>query len=1305
MDSQIPLSITSISQFIRLQNCERYLRFRLFPNEAKEFLDRWNLTIQPLTPLLEDSGARFEKAVERFLESTGEVVIDLEGEDKEVTLEWMKQVDEPVLIFQAMLSADIGNFNCRGRADIVRLSRADNGELNILIGDIKASRKERMEHCLQVALYARVIEEMAKDANLPIGSISGTVLHMDEDGDVIGWDPKNSSVDLPTYYMVLDRVLIAEDCLAGRIASAEFEDVFYHLNYRCDGCLFNSICMYDSAERHDLSLISSITAAEKRALNVEGVRELADLAGLMDLPERGSGEYQLTVADGKGSLYQQLTRQWSIAPNLPMIVQKAKASLRQFDRSVDAAPFLFNSGFGSLPSEESYPELIKIFFDAQKDYLQDRLYLISSLIKGPKGERLILHRTDGPPSDSDERDLIMSWIRDTLRAMTEVAADEYAHVHLYCYDRFDQKILLESLKRHIDDVGIIPGFFDLMTQSPALEQPIVSFLADELREHKNFGLVCMPLHDAARYLGFDWQDDQYEFFSLFRARLFDNRRSVLRNLDGTIIRASNEEDSEDAVSHRIESASRFNSQIPLEYVYGVWGRLPEAKEDSRVLQPFLQIDADALDAFAVHRVKALASIEDRISPKNKLMEKAALHLPEITSEDFDHSLARSLKDFLYIEHHTSLQTKEIIYRLPIEQRIRTGLALLLKCQAKLAGGRYRFQVETESLGLDYDLVMNACRLKEGSWIVLNEYEQNFSPSRIKYGRIGIVQEYGENWVEVELLGITFRNGTFRYFHRSNLDPELGDYYTIDEMADDINADKILLALNHAPTNTLYQWLLDAPDPDPITNEQVTFYQEFLGLINQVMGRSKLTAKQSKVIAERIEDKLFLVQGPPGTGKSVTLAWAVIARLAWAAANNEPLRVAVCGKTHNAANIVLEAIAEQLKRLSGFALRKYGLDKLQEMRVIKLVNDPDDTTPPGVEGFAPRPSSNQDRANVLNEHWVVYGGTPGGIYNLRRYYDGRVKDIKWNEKSYDLLVIDEASQMSVPEALLSAAFLGHNGKIIVVGDHRQMPPIVAHDWKEEERRSIQENEPYLSLFEFLRDRGFPCEGLDRSFRLHEVIAEFLNQNIYLHDGIKFYSRRRDLLTQPPLVDPYVDAVLHPEYPIVVVEHDENQSQQYNLTEIELARPLIDICAHKLRLDGLEGIGIVVPHRAQRAMLRTFFPELAQTDSIDTVERFQGGERDVIIVSATASDPDYVLAEADFLLNINRLNVALSRPRMKLIVIASRSVVDLLTSDIDVFENAVIWKQLFHRYTPATLFTGKKNGSRVWVRGKSSELIAL
>ncbi len=75
-------------------------------------------------------------------------------------------------------------------------------------------------------------------------------------------------------------------------------------------------------------------------------------------------------------------------------------------------------------------------------------------------------------------------------------------------------------------------------------------------------------------------------------------------------------------------------------------------------------------------------------------------------------------------------------------------------------------------------------------------------------------------------------------------------------------------------------------------------------------------------------------------------------------------------------------------------------------------------------------------------------------------------------------------------------------------------------------------------------------------------------------------------------------------------------------------------------------------------------------------------------ATASDPAYVLAEASFLLNLNRLNVALSRPRQKLVVVASRAVIDLLTSDLDIWDSAIIWKRLYYQYAPDVLWQGTR-----------------
>ena len=237
-----------------------------------------------------------------------------------------------------------------------------------------------------------------------------------------------------------------------------------------------------------------------------------------------------------------------------------------------------------------------------------------------------------------------------------------------------------------------------------------------------------------------------------------------------------------------------------------------------------------------------------------------------------------------------------------------------------------------------------------------------------------------------------------------------------------------------------------------------------------------------------------------------------------------------------------------------------------------------------------------------------------------------------------------------------------------------------------------------MFEFLIEKGFPKLALDESFRLHEDIAEFLYENIYSKDDIYFHSKRKELITPLPSSDRYTEAVLNPEYPIVVIEHTECKSQQFNNYELTLLEPIIQTCIRHLGLNGRNEIGIVIPHRAQKALLCQRFPNLAELRSIDTVERFQGDERDVIIVSATASDPDYVLSQAEFLLNLNRFNVAISRPRKKLIVIASQTLIDLLTSDLEIFEHSTIWKRLYYHYARDLLYSTDHAGINVKVKGR-------
>ncbi len=120
----------------------------------------------------------------------------------------------------------------------------------------------------------------------------------------------------------------------------------------------------------------------------------------------------------------------------------------------------------------------------------------------------------------------------------------------------------------------------------------------------------------------------------------------------------------------------------------------------------------------------------------------------------------------------------------------------------------------------------------------------------------------------------------------------------------------------------------------------------------------------------------------------------------------------------------------------------------------------------------------------------------------------------------------------------------------------------------------------------------------------------------------------------------------------------------------------------------GLGIVTPHRAQQAAivdrLSGFLPDRAERAAmmaaVDTVERFQGQERDVMIASFGLGDRDQIGAEEEFLYSLNRFNVIASRAKAKLIVIMSRRLVDHLPRDPQVLRASRLLKHFADGYLP-------------------------
>jgi hypothetical protein len=1302
-----------LAQYVSRNRCQRYLRLALFPTEAKTLAARYRVGFENLSPLLSESGQAFER--EQVAELAARATLhNLQNTSAQAFIAALKaqEAGSRSFYYQARLEGRIGGCSCEGYPDLVEIVRHAGGmcdTVDVTVIDIKASRRETVGFRLQVAFYARLLQEALGEAGLKLATCKGAIAAR---GSELAPD-KIERFDLALYLDEIEQLVAAPDSDVARAAVRSFTDAAYHLGAHCDGCPYNALCFIDTAEREDLSLVPTLSATEKSALRSVGVTTARELYALMNY-----GPGAMLPAHGRAGELARIGARWPLGTRLPVLAQRARAALRKLDSGVEAKRYMLGADWGSLPDEGQYPNLIKVYVDAQRDHLEDKVYLLSALVAGPSGASEIVENTPTRPDTNSERELLTRWVARLLPAIAKVADSISAPVHIYLYDRRGQRSLLDALARHFEALCAIPAFYDLLTSTPALTQGMISFLAEEVGERLNLGAVCQNLYEVAREMNFQWRDEEHEFLKTFRARIFDNKRLFTRDAaSGQFVATAADERATN--STRVESAARFGTEIPLEYAYAAWGLLkesPSMQERERTqLRGFMGVSLEDIRALAFERCRALRFIEESFQYKNRQVEKQPLSLERLDQTEPDTNavaLSRALEDFLYLEHHAKMQELLLHLSLPPEQRAAGGRTLILRCDAYEKTERGEERAEFSFSRMDGELLtdadaadMTALRVREGDWVVLNpstDEAGKFLPARkLVRGRLAVVEKLDEARVRLRLLAMSFKNSEFRYPHWL-FKPEAGAICTIDEMADDLNADKFLDACRHAAANHLYGWLADPVEgkrPRAIRPKRLREATEIAALASRAQAPYGLTEAQRRVVGGYLTERVLVLQGPPGTGKSHTLGFAVLARALALATPARPFRVAVAAKTHAATSIALASIASRARQLLQEVQSEAGLlSPLERLRVAKISNDASEELAEGVVRLyadgSDELSAVEQWAMLLEEPLLVVGGTPGGIYNLVKKGAAKGRAIDWTQELFDLVIVDEASQMGIAEALTAAAFLRGDGQFIAIGDHRQMPPILAHAWDQESRRDLKHARPHLSIFETLRAHGFQSEALDQSFRIPSEIAAFLQRHIYAADGINFRSDNRRRMMSDATLDGWVGAAFAAEHALIVVEHDESGSQQSNEFEAALVEELAVVACEKLGCGTDGGMGVVVPHRAQKALLRARLPQLA--NSIDTVERFQGGERELIILSATVSDREFAQLESGFLLEPRRLTVAISRPKRKLIVIASRAVFDLIPADLDEYERGALWKYLRHECSRTTLWEGEVRGQRVRVR---------
>jgi predicted DNA helicase len=243
------------------------------------------------------------------------------------------------------------------------------------------------------------------------------------------------------------------------------------------------------------------------------------------------------------------------------------------------------------------------------------------------------------------------------------------------------------------------------------------------------------------------------------------------------------------------------------------------------------------------------------------------------------------------------------------------------------------------------------------------------------------------------------------------------------------------------------------------------------------------------------------------------------------------------------------------------------------------------------------------------------------------------------RQFDLVVIDEACQGTEPGAWIP---LLRAGRVILAGDHCQLPPTVRSD--EARRQGLG-----VSLFERLADASGDklARRLDVQYRMHHAIMEFSSDEFYESGLIADAAVEEHLLSGLP------DVAGGPltESPLEFIDtagagYDEELEPD---GESRLNRREADLIVARVAALVASGvspatIGVITPYAAQARLLT----ERLQYEGleIDTVDGFQGREKEAILISLVRSNEQ---GQIGFLADTRRMNVAMTRARRKLIIV--------------------------------------------------------
>lgn len=443
----------------------------------------------------------------------------------------------------------------------------------------------------------------------------------------------------------------------------------------------------------------------------------------------------------------------------------------------------------------------------------------------------------------------------------------------------------------------------------------------------------------------------------------------------------------------------------------------------------------------------------------------------------------------------------------------------------------------------------------------------------------------------------------------------------------------------------------------------------------VLSRSYHPDYDDIILKAKQAQDYFLLIGPPGTGKtSQALQYLVLEQLAEKTKVQSTNPNAQSPKVNEQSSILLlaytnRAVDEICNMLSEHELdyirigNEYSCDPKYSDHLLQEVLD-ENTTLNSIK-------------STLSEAQIIVATT--STMNSR--------SALFNIKHFDLVIIDEASQILEPNIVGILTARQEEGRaidrFILVGDHKQLPAVVQQQGEAdvEETSSVLENIHLSSCANSLFERLILTERaagrtdfigtLHKQGRMHPDIADFANRKFYAKEQLECVPLAHQLETELAYNEESEDALDNTLKAHRMIFIPSMPCKQLNISEkvnTDEARIIADLLRRLYRqmskdFDPQKSVGVIVPYRNQIAMIRKEIERLEipalEGISIDTVERYQGSQRDVILYSFTIQSRyqlDFLTANTFYEEGqpIDRkLNVAITRARKQLILTGNES----------------------------------------------------